>query len=530
MRLCQIDCLAVRLLEGLQHWPYVLDIITMLGKSCLLVLRTITTSILIATAYNVTVRDALIKHEPYLLNDVVVQATKSENGHSKYTAAAVALLSHPGKTLPSAVQTLFLRLVDRAAQHPSAATVKHVLSMLRGTSTLLLGLLSNEALLCFEEKLHGILHDSARRPSHEPADELLTLRCLAIMKLVATAADDQLIVANSFYQTQELLASTQPASPKWNAAEMRKFFTCSSNAPKTIKLLVLRTMWASQAGKESLVDRKETLNLVNEIVAAIPVELKDLWCSSNTAYVQKLQHKALSCDMDDCLKLQTFGFVTQLCKPVFLHMSVVESIRQAISQPDLLAQACSHAVDAAWSHCVVAVLDSRTVETLLQRLLSFLAQAGPGGIVEGSRILAQLIQRLRLLAVDHQDITEAAIAALSTPTSLQQLQELTKSVRAVGYTSSSAAPVTTVCGSLEQDARRRLSLDLSHFLLTSALNGQENGRTILPPVSGLLLELYAVSVQSSSECSHIQSDLQHAERSPAFIEHESTPVVSTMGQ
>ncbi|KAI7718075.1 hypothetical protein KC353_g4066, partial [Hortaea werneckii] len=91
--------------------------------------------------------------------------------------------------------------------------------MLSGTSTLLLGLLSNDVLLRFEKQMLGILYSSVRKPNQE-TDQHLTLRCLAAISVVVKAADDQLMLTNSFYETQELLASTQQDSSRWNATEM----------------------------------------------------------------------------------------------------------------------------------------------------------------------------------------------------------------------------------------------------------------------------------------------------------------------
>jgi len=483
-------------------------------------------------ACNVIVRDALLKLEPSLLNDLAVQATRADGLHTKYAVAAVAMLSHPlpdSCTLPAVVQTLFVHLVDRAAESPSAVTVKPLHALLQGTTTFLLGILPNEMLCRFEEQLIGILYNSSRR-SNQEADQLLTLRCLAIMRLVATGADDQLMLTNSFYETQELLASTQTTSPRWSAPGMRKFFTTPDNAPKTIKLLVLQSIMACQTTSVTIDERRETLHLANDLVAAVPGEVRDAWCSSNAAVVQKLQQKAVSCEANGSLRLQAFGFISQLCKPVFLQMSLVESIRQAISQPEILVQACSHDTNAAWSHCMSAVLDSRTIEALLHRLLAYLLEAGPGEILDGSPMLLQLTERLDSLAVDNQDITEAAMVSLSTHAFQQQLQELNLKLRMSKYKAPSEANAT-VCLSLCQSATRKVGLVLSSFLLTSALSGQSAERAVSGTVIKTLLELHAESAQVDSNCLHVRSNWSRAHRSSDFVEQERTQLaISTHWQ
>ncbi|KAK5136129.1 hypothetical protein LTR08_003966 [Meristemomyces frigidus] len=479
---------------------------------------------------NVVVRDALLKHESTLLSDLVAKAIKTDNVRSKYTTAAVVMLSKPlpeHVALPIEAQTLFLRLVDRAAESPSAATISPVHALLEGTSTLMLGLLSNDTLLRFEEQLTNIMYNNTRRSSHT-TDSLLTLRCLAIMKIVATAADDQLMLTNSFYQTQELLASTQPTSPRWNAEEMRRFFTGGGLAPKTITLLVLQTIGACRASTGSYNERRATLALVNDLATGIPTETRDQWCSSNTAMLQKVQHNALTCETDSSLQMQAFGFVAILCKPVFLQMSVVESIRQAVSQPEGLAHAGAQDVDASWSHCVAAVLDLQTTEKLLHSLLSYLNEASSGDMLDSFVVMTQLIQQLALLADEHQEIAEAAVRALSTCSFTKQLQKLAERARLGKETTILPTSSTTVCGVLWQNARQQVCLELSKFLLTSVLSVHHTEHTVSTSTAALLLSLHAASAQLNHECSHARPSYHPTHTLDVSVEHQSTPDISTM--
>ena len=72
-RNCQVDALARNLLQALQQWPYVLEIIT---KLCI----------------SASVRDALLRHDPTLLSQTMAQAVSGDWQHS---AASIAMLSHP---------------------------------------------------------------------------------------------------------------------------------------------------------------------------------------------------------------------------------------------------------------------------------------------------------------------------------------------------------------------------------------------------------------------------------------------------
>ncbi|KAI7202602.1 RdRP-domain-containing protein [Hortaea werneckii] len=294
-------------------------------------------------------RDALLRQAPGLLHELAELAIKTENARSKYTRATVSVLSHPlpeNVALPASVQCLFLRLVDNAAEHPSTATVKPLNMMLSGTSTQLLGLLPNDVLLRFEKQMLGILYSSVQKPNQE-MDQHLTLRCLFAISVVVKGADDRLMLTNSFYETQELLASTQQDSSRWNANEMRKFFLDGESVPKTIRLLVLQALSACSSSGGSLDERAEGLAHVNDLVAVIPQNLRDNWCAANGQMIQKFQAKAVAAEHGE-LRLQLLSFVCQLCKPVFLQLATVESIQNTVSDLDLLLSANVAADASAW--------------------------------------------------------------------------------------------------------------------------------------------------------------------------------------
>ncbi|KAI7710768.1 hypothetical protein KC353_g9444 [Hortaea werneckii] len=378
-------------------------------------------------------RDALLRQAPGLLHELAEQAIKTENARSKYTRATVSVLSHPlpeNVALPASVQVLFLRLVDNAAEHPSTATVKPLNMMLRGTSTLLLGLLSNDVLLRFEKQMLGILYSSVRKTNQE-MDQHLTLRCLSAISVVVKAADDRLMLTNSFYETQELLASTQQDSSRWNAIEMRKFFLDGESVPKTIRLLVLQALSACSSSGGSLDERAEVLAHVNDLVTVIPQNFRDTWCAANGQMIQKIQAKAVAAENGE-LRLQLLSFVCQLCKPVFLQLTTVESIRKTVSDLDLLLSANVAADASAWYHCMRATIDIATLERLVHNLVRFSSDADAGTLVLSAAPISKLLDQMMMFAQETTDVADAAKVALSTSSLYNHLLELSSRIQQCG--------------------------------------------------------------------------------------------------
>ncbi|KAK5717176.1 hypothetical protein LTR15_009065 [Elasticomyces elasticus] len=512
-RSCQVERLAVLLLAGLRHWPYVLEIIT---KLCM------------EEPYYTPMRDALLKQEPTLLPVLLEQATPHDGVHPKYTAAAVAMLAHPlpdHYALPATAQMLFLRLVEAAAEVPSAEALKPVFSLLQGTSTLLVGLLSNDTLSRLEDQLDAILRSNYNRTGHDSGDPLRTLHCLAIMHLIALPADDERIWSNSVYQTQDLLASTQANTVTWSPVEMQKYFN-DTKAPKTLQLVVLQVMWACQASSESFDDRLATLKLANVLMNAVPTELKDAWCSSNNAVVQRLQQKALACHQSKELQLHAYALICQLCKPVSLQCSVVESIRHALADPHTFAVVSYSGLEAHWSHCMWEIMDGSTVEKFLENLLDILGRANPVEMVESAHSLASAMQQLARLSLEKSDIAEAARAVLSTSSTTRQLQTLLPSPDQTDATRSCEQGI--VCPSIWLTARNRILHELCSLLLKSAFITQHPDDPVPSSSVSLLLEIHAVSANTTPLCSHRRRH-EHPQHMLTLRDRESTPSTHGLG-
>ncbi|GAB1735585.1 hypothetical protein NU219Hw_g4162t1 [Hortaea werneckii] len=477
---------------------------------------------LINVASTQILRDALLRQAPSLLHELAEQAIKTENARSKYSRATVSLLSHPlpdNVALPASIQVLFLRLVDNAAEHPSTATVKPLNMMLNGTSTLLLGLLSNEALLRFEKQMLGILYSSVRKPN-QGTDQHLTLRCLAAISVVVKAADDRLMLTNSFYETQELLASTQQDSSRWNANEMRKFFLDGESVPKTIRLLVLQALSACSSSGGSLEERAEVLAHASDLVAVIPQGLRDSWCTSNGQMIQKVQAKAVAAEHGE-LRLQLLSFVCQLCKPVFLQLATVESIGKTVSDLDLLLSANVAADASAWYHCLSETMDVATLERLVHNLVRFSSDADAGTLVLSAAPISKLLDRMMMLAQETTDVAEAATVALSTSSLYNHLLELNHRIQQRG-TCPPLDSMVPFCNALYHNSLCSVGFRLSDFLLKMQMAG-ESSHVISTATTHALLELHAISAKDPVECKHQRLETQTQYRPLSIVEHESTP-------
>ncbi|KAK0303375.1 hypothetical protein LTR01_008103 [Friedmanniomyces endolithicus] len=474
-------------------------------------------------ACNLALRDALLKREPGLLPTLLDHATPGDGVNFHYAAAAVAVLAHPlpaHYNLPATTQTLFLRLVQKAAHAPSAEFLSPVFALLQGTSTLLIGLLSTETLSRLEEQLDTILRSNHSRTSHDAGDQLRTLHCLAIMHLIALPADSERIYTDSMYETQDLLASTQVTSTAWTPAEMQKYFH-GTKASKTIQLVVLQAMWACQAHSESFDDRLATLKLANFLMGAVPADLKDAWCSGNHPIVQKLQQKALACQQSKALQLHAFALICQLCKPVLLQCSVVEGIRHALASPQTFVEVSYSGFGEHWAHCLWDIIDGDTTERLLKHVLDMMSSASPAEVVEGEESVTIALQQLGKLSLEKPEIAEAARMCLATSSFAQQLRSLLPSP---GSQTNKSAKCEPTCESLQRAAYGKITHQLTKLLLMCAFNTQHLEMTLAASTFDTLLELHAEPVQSKPECSHVRFLNQDSQAAIALAEDESTPV------
>lgn len=479
---CLIETLATCLLEGLQQWSYVLDIITKF-------------------AFTAPCRDAFLRQEPTLLHSAVAHAIKSGNHHherSKYTRASVALLSLPlpdTVALPAEAQTLFIQLVEDAARRPSPMTIQPVYIMLSGTGGLLLGVLSSETMTRFEDHLLEILKNSGSTP-----DGCLSLYCLAIMNLVCkSTTETALRLTASSYDTQDFLAST-PASSKWKSEAMQQFFT-GSKAQKSIQLVVLSAYLASKAtSTDCSFERVKSLALANEIIAAIPADIRKIWATANPGMIRKLQERLCAEDVEDKTKTLALRFIGKLCDLDTLPHPVLESLELTFLEAKQLQTVhtlCSHVDD---SDLFCGVLSRAPISIMLENAVDYAIRTDSAELAAGADAVTRMISDAQVI-VGSQKIAGHQIREMLVDESftckLQQLQALLEEQKALNPGPASSG----WCYKALQRTRSRLAHQISNLLLRAS-----QGSSLGSYAMTVLLDLHALSARGDLECDHGRQD------------------------
>lgn len=479
---CLIETLAACLLEGLQQWPYVLDIITHF-------------------AFTAACRDAFLRQEPTLLHSAVAHAIKSgsHRERSKYTRASVALLSLPlpdTVALPAEAQTLFIQLVEDAARRPSPITIQPVYIMLSGTGGLLLGVLSSEIMTRFEDHLLEILKNSGSTP-----DGCLSLYCLAIMNLVCRSTTETgLRLTASSYDTQDFLAST-PASSKWKSEAMQQFFT-GSKAQKSIQLVVLSAYLASKAtSADCSFEKVKSLALANEIIAAIPADIRKIWATANPGMIRKLQERLCAEDVEDKTKTLALRFIGKLCDLDTLPHPVLESLELTFLEAQQLQTVhtlCSHVDD---SDLFCGVLSRAPISVLLENAVDYAIRADSAELAAGADAVTRIVSDAQVV-VGSQKIAGHQIREMlldeSFTRKLQQLQAILEEQKKA----LNPGPASSGwCYKALQRTRSRLAHQISNLLLRASQSSSLGSYAMT-----VLLDLHALSARGDLECAHGRQD------------------------
>lgn len=495
-RPCQTDVLAQNLLEALQQWPYVLEIIT---KICCAV----------------GVRDALLRYEPTLLFDVVSQAV---NGSWKHNAASIALLSHPipvNVTLPAATQNLFLGIVDHAAQAPSSASVRPVYQLLKGGLAPLLGLLSNEVLTQVERHFLDILRNTIGQ-----ADQKLSLYCLVVMRCMIMAANEDMSFSASYYETQELLTS-MPNSPKWKPKGMHQYFT-DSKAHKTLHLIVLRVLWAANISNEKSVDElDECLGVANELITFLPEDLRREWCSQNPIVVRKLQEKVCQPELDAKVQIQAFAFVCNLCASRDQPDAITTRLSALLQHPGNLFMAIASGETPAM-HTFAELMTSSQVAELLMAWTAFALEAKPSDIISCSATLVLSIGSLVPLLERSEDLSAGVLGSLSSSAVAHSLSQLPATM--ITNTDRHATSETGICHTALTQSRKAIINSISSLYLRAALVADHTQTEVASDVYPLLINIHSLSASDKTKCGHVRPRARLPPKEESFASQPSATV------
>lgn len=474
-RACQVHALARNLIQALQQWPYVLEIITKLCVSR-------------------NIRDALLGHESTLLAQTAARAV---DGDWKHSTASIAILSHPLPphiTLPAASQTLFLGIVDHATQQPSTSSIKPIYQLLKGGLAPLLGLLSHDTLTQLERHFLAVLRNTIGQE-----DQCLSLYCLAIMKAIVTAAEeDPSFSTVASYETQELLAST-PNSPRWKPKSMKQYFT-GDKASKTLHLIVLRVLWASRATADDTIEQTvECLGLANELIMFLPEPTRETWCTENPIIVRKLQEKASQNNLDTRVQLPAFAFVCSLCRSRNIPETMVDQLANLLSTATNLTAKLTLGTEPSMQW-FAGVLNGVQLAEIVISISSFAVRGSPAEVVKLADVMIAVVECLSKASRTNKSIIDGALAALGSAAVAQDLTKL----RQMFSSGSQGHEVTDgICGAAVMSGRKAIGHAVCGLLLTSALAADHSQTDVASEMYPLLVETHALSVEHSARCAHI---------------------------
>nr|POE90235.1 aquaporin-5 [Quercus suber] len=469
--------------EAYQQWPYVLHIILRLSASVLF-------------------RDALLRLQPRFLGDIIEQVVTSDIMSPSYTSLAAAMLSHPlprDCMLPAHGQTFFLRLIERCTVRPVISTVRPILDVLHGTSTLLLGLLSAASLSRFEEQLFSILRSSIARSQGDQGEGCLTLYCLAIMKVVIEASNDRIRLTASSFDGQDLLASTPGQAQNWNVYAMRKFFTKT----KTLHLLVLRVMDAVRTHpNRSLDDQLTVLRLSNDLLGAIPSDLKSSWCVDNVSLIQRLELKARSAELDKDLQLQVYAFLFGISPPNHIQNVITEIGRQSVVRGKTSFLISEYAGTDAVIGFIAGCMTPGIMPIFLRIVLDVLSQSKAGDMIQLSSRYVRLLGKISLSVRHDQKLAEAVAMSTSSPSFTSQLWSFANGEDSELATTSLMDSEAPICTVVLRTARCLVVHALGELLISSAIVTNNLGQDVPGQTITLLLKLHVAHIVPPQVCCH----------------------------
>jgi hypothetical protein len=444
---------------------------------------------------SVSVRDALLRHDPTLLSQTVSQAV---SGNWQHSAASIVMLSHPlpqNITLPAASQNLFLGIVDHATQQPSTASIKPIYLLLKGGLAPLLGLLSHDTLTQLERHLLAVLRNTIGQE-----DQCLSLYCLAIMKAIVTAADEDpsFAMAAASYETQELLAST-PNSPKWKPKSMKQYFT-GDKASKTLHLIVLRVLWASRATAEDTVEQTvECLGLANELIMFLPEATRETWCDENPLVVRKLKEKAVQSELETRVQLPAFAFICSLCRARNIPEVMVDRLAVILSTTTNLTARLTTGSEPSMSW-FASVLNGAQLAEIMISITSFAVRGSATEIIKFASAVLAVVECLSQISRTHESVVDGARGALG---SAAVGQDLTKLRQIFSTETAADSPKEGVCGAAVLSGRKAIGHIVSGFYLSAALSADHSQTNVDLELYPLLVGTHALSVQTSPSCTHI---------------------------
>ncbi|KAL2042947.1 hypothetical protein N7G274_004005 [Stereocaulon virgatum] len=316
---CRIDCLAATILEGLELWPYALEILGILA--CI-----------------PSFRDAVLRQKPMLLDTLLSKAVGSESGFDKYSTPCSSLLSLPlDIAIPSTFPVFLTGLVEKAVCTLSPATIRPIYHVLSAVGSSYLDALPIDVLTHLQDRLVEVL------TKLDMDDHFGDLLCLGVLAKFACRSRNSAVTA----QLNNVGSPPGEGGPTTadRYVSARKLFEVK-RAPKTLDLAVIRAITAC-----------------SESCTLSPNEISEKMGRKNSGKVKKLNKKILRADIDPDVQCAALNFVVALSPGQRLPQELVPVFQQLLltsSRITLSARAISQ---------YILQLDQSTIcDTLLQLL------------------------------------------------------------------------------------------------------------------------------------------------------------------
>lgn len=304
---CQIDSLAAAVLEGIELWPFALEILRILGMCASLQNLLSVLSLLITWKHIFLLFEMLscgkslcfwirLSKRPsnqtltrYPIEPAHIATTMLIEG--QYSATCVCLLSHPVDiAIPSKFPDLLLQLVDKAVHSLSPETIRPIYQILSAMGSGYLDVLPFDVIARLQDRLVEVL---TKLNMDERFGDLL---CLSVLAKFASRPRSSLDVYIPSIPSSPVDGSLITVADRYVSA--RKLFE-DKRAPKTLDLAVIRAITAcSESCSLNATDIGESLKLSGEIVEAFDCREKQAWAAKNGGKIKKLHRKILRTDID----------------------------------------------------------------------------------------------------------------------------------------------------------------------------------------------------------------------------------------
>ncbi|CAF9903873.1 MAG: hypothetical protein ALECFALPRED_003021 [Alectoria fallacina] len=470
---CQIDAIAVIVLEALELWPFTLDVLKIMASIP-------------------SFRNAAVQQKPMLLETLFTNATDSKSGFEKYTAVCVALLSTPLEcATPSEVPVFLLKCLEKAVQSLSPETIRPVYLLLSGVESSYLDILPFDILSSLQSQMIEVLTQI------DSDDHLASLLCLAVLAKFASRPG---IMEQSQPNVQSFPKDENGPESADRFLPARKFFS-SKKAPKTLDLVVLKVITACsqscQLGTDEIV---ESLKLSREIVDAFDKKEICFWQAGNVGKTKKLYAKILRPGIEAKVQCEALNFLVALSAGDLLLPEVIPSLKSYLltSKADVLS---TNAIE----QCIVLLEDVSICELLDSLLALACAKLHPC-----RESLTKIDHALRLITIFMERIPTSSKLL---KTVLQFISSKVVSDMLRQYAFQAQGPLRSgfvhchstidVCPLLYREAQVRLHHSLVLMFLESALYASECGCHFDASMMTLLLGktyLQSPAQPASTEC------------------------------